>query len=146
MAAVNQRDADILFLWKRYELLHEKSEEKQEVLRKISETVTHRRHVDSSVDFVGKLLFGVENGPSALQAVRPSGQPLVDDWDCLKRMVRIFEFHCGSLTQYGMKHMRAFANICNSGVTDTAMKQASIGACSSYNSARWSPLIQGYSA
>ncbi|GJM85672.1 hypothetical protein PR202_ga02145 [Eleusine coracana subsp. coracana] len=144
--AVNQRDADILFLWKRYELLHDKSEEKLEVLRTISETTMHRKHLDSSVDFIGKLLFGVEKGPSTLQAIRQPGQPLVDDWDCLKRTVRIFESHCGSLTQYGMKHMRAFANICNNGTPDTAMKQASISACGSYNSARWSPLVQGYSA
>ena len=60
--------------------------------------------------------------------------------------VRIFESHCGSLTQYGMKHMRAFANICNSGTPAIAVKQASISACGSYNSARWSPLVQGYSA
>ncbi|AQK73110.1 Vacuolar processing enzyme 1 [Zea mays] len=126
-AVVNQRDADILFLWKRYELLHEKSEEKQEVLREITGTVRHRKHLDNSINFIGKLLFGAEKGPSTLEAVRPPGQPLVDDWDCLKQMVRIFESHCGSLTQYGMRHMRAFANIC-------------------YNSARWSPLAQGYSA
>lgn len=145
-SVVNQRDADILFLWKRYELLNEKSKEKLEVLREITGTVTHRKHLDSSVDFIGKLLFGVENGPSTLGAVRSPGQPLVDDWDCLKRMVRIFESHCGSLTQYGMKHMRAFANICNRGTPATAMKEASISACGSYNSARWSPLVQGYSA
>ncbi|XBH79187.1 hypothetical protein VPH35_105218 [Triticum aestivum] len=145
-AAINQRDADLLFLWRRYELLHEKSKEKTNVLREISETVTHRKHLDSSIDFIGKLLFGYENGPSVLQAVRPSGKPLVDDWDCLKRMVRIFESHCGSLTQYGMKHMRAFANICNNGISGTTMKEASIGACGVQNSARWSSLIQGYSA
>ncbi|VAI58967.1 unnamed protein product [Triticum turgidum subsp. durum] len=145
-AAINQRDADLLFLWRRYELLHEKSKEKANVLREISETVAHRKHLDNSIDFIGKLLFGFENGPSELQAVRPSGKPLVDDWDCLKRMVRIFESHCGSLTQYGMKHMRAFANICNNGVSGTTMKEASIGACGVQNSARWSTLIQGYSA
>lgn len=49
----------------------------------------HRKLLDSSVDLVGKLLFGFGNGPSVLQAVRPSGQPLVDDWDCLKRMVKL---------------------------------------------------------
>ncbi|CAL4886420.1 unnamed protein product [Urochloa decumbens] len=145
-AVVNQRDADILFLWKRYELLNEKSKEKREVLREITGTVRHRKHLDSSIDFIGKLLFGVENGPSTLGAVRSPGQPLVDDWDCLKRTVRIFESHCGSLTQYGMKHMRAFANICNRGTPATAMKEASISACGSYNSASWSPLVQGYSA
>lgn len=129
-----------------YELLHEKSEEKQEVLREITGTVRHRKHLDNSINFIGKLLFGAEKGPSTLEAVRPPGQPLVDDWDCLKQMVRIFESHCGSLTQYGMRHMRAFANICNSGTPGASMKRASMGACGGYNSARWSPLAQGYSA
>ena len=74
-------------VWFQYELLHGKSEEKQEVLREITGTVRHRKHLDSSIDFIGKLLFGIEKGPSTLQAVRPPGQPLVDDWDCLKQMV-----------------------------------------------------------
>ena len=33
------------------------------------------------------LLFRIENGPPTLQALRSPGQPLVDDWDCLKQMV-----------------------------------------------------------
>ena len=60
--------------------------------------------------------------------------------------VRVFESHCGSLTQYGMKHMRAFANICNKGVSVAEMKEASVGACHGYNSAKWSPLALGHSA
>ncbi|KAM0919296.1 hypothetical protein ACQ4PT_008231 [Festuca glaucescens] len=141
--AINQRDADILFMWKR---LNGGSEEKLRVLREIKETVVHTKHLDSSVDFIGKLVFGFENGPSVLEAPRSPGQPLVDDWDCLKKMVRVFESHCGSLTQYGMKHMRAFANICNNGVSEAEMKEASISACSGYNSAKWSPLALGHSA
>lgn len=77
----------IFLVWFQYELLHEKSDEMMKILTEISEAVMHRKHLDTSVDFIGKLLFGVENGPSMLQAVRPSGLPLVDDWDCLKRMV-----------------------------------------------------------
>jgi hypothetical protein len=42
--------------------------------------VLHRKHLDSSIDFIGKLLFGFVNGPSMLEAPRSSGQPLVDDW------------------------------------------------------------------
>jgi legumain len=81
-------------------MLHEKSKERVNVLREISETVRHRKHLDSSMDFIGKLLFGYENGPSVLQAVRPYGKPLVDDWDCLKRMVsrRILSVHLHSRT------------------------------------------------
>ncbi|XP_047066885.1 vacuolar-processing enzyme beta-isozyme 1-like [Lolium rigidum] len=144
--AINQRDADVLFMWKRYEQLSEGSEEKLRALREIKETVLHRKHLDSSIDFIGKLLFGFVNGPSMLEAPRSSGQPLVNDWDCLKRMVRVFESHCGSLTQYGMKHMRAFANICNNGISEAGMKEASISACGGYNSAKWSPLALGHSA
>ncbi|RLM74129.1 vacuolar-processing enzyme beta-isozyme 1 [Panicum miliaceum] len=139
--AVNQRDADLLFMWQRYEQLNGGSEEKLRALREIKETVQHRKHLDSSIDFVGRLVFGFENGPKMLEAVRAPGQPLVDDWDCLKRMVRIFESQCGSLTQYGMKYMRAFANICNSGISETKMRESSISACGGYN-----PLAQGYSA
>ncbi|XP_062227432.1 vacuolar-processing enzyme beta-isozyme 1-like [Phragmites australis] len=130
--AVNQRDADLLFMWNRYEQLNGGSEEKMRVLREIKVPVAHRKHLYSSIDFIGKLVFGFENGPSMLEAVRTSGQPLVDDWDCLKRVVRISESECGSLTQYGMKDMGAFANICNSGIPEVKMMEASMSACSSY--------------
>lgn len=70
-----------------YEQLNGGSEEKLRALREIKETVRHRKHLDSSIDFIGRLVFGFENGPKMLGAVRASGEPLVDDWDCLKRMV-----------------------------------------------------------
>ncbi|XP_020083723.1 vacuolar-processing enzyme beta-isozyme 1 [Ananas comosus] len=146
VTAINQRDADLLFLWKRYEQLDERLEEKTEVLSEMMEMLKHREHLDTSIEFIGKLLFGIQSGPSVIRAVRPPGQVLVDDWDCLKRMVRIFESHCGSLTQNGMKHMRAFANICNSGVSADAMKGACVSACRGYNSIKWSPVSRGYSA
>jgi legumain len=41
------------------------------------------------------------------------GQPLVDDWDCLRNMVQAWEGECGVLGEYGMKHTRFFANLCN---------------------------------
>lgn len=50
--------------------------------------------------------------------------------------VQLFEAHCGSLTQYGMKHMRAFANICNKQVSLSAMKDACIAVCSRESIAR----------
>ncbi|KAK1684402.1 hypothetical protein QYE76_045250 [Lolium multiflorum] len=137
----------------RYEQLKGESEEKLRVLREIKETVVHRKHFDSSVNFIGKLLFGFENGPSMLEAPRSSGQPVVDDLGLFEEdgefnsfLVRVSESHCGSITQYGMKHMRAFANICNNGVSEAEMKEASVSACGGYNLAKWSPLALGYSA
>ncbi|VAI75144.1 unnamed protein product [Triticum turgidum subsp. durum] len=112
-------------MWKKYEQLNVGSEEKQRALREVKETVLHRKLLDSSIGFIGKLAFGFE-GPSVLEATKGPGHPLVDYWDCLKTMVRDFESQCGSLTQYGMKHMRAFTNI--------------------YNMGKWSPPVLGHSA
>ena len=72
-----------------YEKLNGGSEEKQRALREVKETVLHRKHLDTSIDFIGKLVFGFDKGPSVLEAARGSGQPLVDDWDCLKTMVSV---------------------------------------------------------
>lgn len=60
--------------------------------------------------------------------------------------VRVFETHCGSLTQYGMKHMRAFANICNNGVSEVSMEEACMAACGGYDAGHWHPSNRGYSA
>lgn len=49
--------------------------------------MAHRLHIDNSVELIGKLLFGSEKGPEVLKTVRQKGQPLVDNWDCLKTMV-----------------------------------------------------------
>lgn len=145
IGVINQRDADLLFMWLRYGQLDEKSKDKTKTLKEIIEKMVHRAHLDSSIDFIGKLIFGAESS-SSIDAARSSGLPLVDDWSCLKSMVQVFESHCGSLTQYGMKHMRAFANICNRDIPMNTMEEACISACGSYNSAMWSPLIHGYSA
>ncbi|KAG6474100.1 hypothetical protein ZIOFF_068024 [Zingiber officinale] len=135
--------SDVCF---QYERLEEGSNKKKEILSEITEIMMHRAHLDSSIELIGNLIFGSAVAPSVLKTVRPSGQALVDDWVCLKTVVQAFESHCGSLTQYGMKYMRAFANICNEGVSKDAMEEACGNVCGSYNSAKWSPFIHSYSA
>ena len=83
-----------------YEQLNRGSEEKLRALRELKETVVHRKHLDNSIDFIGKLLFGFENGPSMLEAPRSSGQPVVDDWDCLKRMVSVTVPYLNPINKY----------------------------------------------
>ncbi|KAK4262639.1 hypothetical protein QN277_028177 [Acacia crassicarpa] len=143
---VNQRDAEIFFMWQMYKRSENEKEKKAEILNQIKKTVKHRRHLDGSVELIGTFLFGPAKGSSVLNSVRPTGLPLVDDWKCLKSMVRVFETHCGSLTQYGMKHMRAFANICNNGVSEASMEEACMVACTGYDTALWHPSNRGYSA
>lgn len=88
-----------------------------------------RSRVDSSVDLIGDILLGDSSKKKLLHIRRPAGQPLVDDWDCLKSMVRTFEAHCGPLGQYGMKHTRAFANMCNAALDHNHMAKAASKAC-----------------
>lgn len=47
---------------------------------------------------------------------RLSGQPVVDDWGCLRAMVAAWADTCGPMDQYGMRHTRLLANLCNAGV------------------------------
>lgn len=49
--------------------------------------MSHRMHLDERIALVGKLLFGIQKGPEVLKHVRSAGQPLVDDWACLKSFV-----------------------------------------------------------
>ncbi|KAF3495260.1 hypothetical protein DY000_02056999 [Brassica cretica] len=142
----NQRDADLVHFWEKYKKAPEGSARKAEAQKQVLEAMSHRLHVDNSVLLIGKLLFGISEGPAVLNKVRPCGKPLVDDWDCLKTLVRAFEKHCGSLSQYGLKHMRSIANICNAGIQMEQMEEAAIQACPTIPTGPWSSLHQGFSA
>ena len=67
----------------------EGSDEKYDALVKLNEVMSHRSQVDNNVKHLGELLFGVEKGNEVLHTVRRAGQPLVDNWDCLKSYVSI---------------------------------------------------------
>jgi legumain len=127
--AVSQRDADLVYFWRRYRRAAERTPEKAEARTRLLRAVSRRSRVDSIMELIGGLLFGSEGGPRVLGAVRPAGQPLADDWDCLKSLVRAYERSCGPLGQYGMKHMRGFANICNAGVGEDGMAKVASEAC-----------------
>ncbi|XP_031482518.1 vacuolar-processing enzyme [Nymphaea colorata] len=144
--AVNQRDADLLYFWNKYRRMPEGSLEKVNAQKQLFDVMAHRMHIDNSMELIGKLLFGSKKGAEVLNTVRPAGQPLVDDWDCLKTMVRAFEKHCGSLSQYGMKHMRSIANICNAGLRKETMEDVSAQACTVIPAGPWSSLSRGFSA
>ncbi|CAN4076870.1 unnamed protein product [Withania somnifera] len=128
---VDQYSAELFYSITKHQNAPEGSKEKYEAHVKLNEVISQRTRVDNNVKHLGELLFGVEKGNEVLQSVRPAGQPLVDNWGCLKSYVRIFEAHCGRLTPYGRKHVRGIANICNAGITNEQMAVTSTQACSS---------------
>ncbi|XP_073155440.1 vacuolar-processing enzyme alpha-isozyme-like [Henckelia pumila] len=143
--SINQRDADVLHFWDKFRKAPEGSARKLEAQKQLADVMEHRSHVDSSMKVIGELLFGTTKGPE-LNTVRLDGRPLVDDWDCLKSLVRTYETHCGSLVKYGLKHMRSLANFCNAGGNSEQMAKAAAQACTSFPSNPWSSLHKGFSA
>ncbi|PON78579.1 Peptidase C13, legumain [Parasponia andersonii] len=91
------------------------SQEYVQAQKKLRDRISHREHVDYSINHIGNLLFGFKNGSKILKNVRSAEQPLVDDWDYLKTYVKTYEKYCGSLSTYGLKYTREVANICNAG-------------------------------
>lgn len=59
------------------------------------------------------------------------GRALVDDWECLKDMVEVWEQKCGKLDEYGIKYSHTFANLCNAGVKPSVLADSVNGTCSS---------------
>ncbi|KAK4587568.1 hypothetical protein RGQ29_018827 [Quercus rubra] len=127
---VNQRDANLLHFWHKYYKAPAGSHEKLEAQKQLHEEISLRKHVDYSINHIGELLFGNGSSSKVLETVRPSGQPIVDDWNCFKILVSTYEKYCGSLSKYGTQYLRAIANLCNAGVTMEQMVTASTQTCS----------------
>ena len=63
-------------------------------MKELTETTRHRKQLDTSVELIGTVLFGPTT--NVLKSVREPGLPLVDDWECLKSVVRVsqsFKFY-----------------------------------------------------
>ncbi|XP_039683768.1 vacuolar-processing enzyme [Medicago truncatula] len=124
-----QRDAHLIYLKTKLGRASSGSEDKLKAQKELEVEIARRKHVDNNVHQISDLLFGEEKGSIVMVHVRASGQPLVDNWDCLKTLVKTYESHCGTLSSYGRKYLRAFANMCNNGITVKQMVAASLQAC-----------------
>ncbi|KAL9255302.1 Vacuolar-processing enzyme-like protein [Drosera capensis] len=127
---VLQRDADVLYLMEKFRRAKEGSEQRAEARKKLNEELSHRTHIDNTVKAIVVHLLGEEKAVEVLNVVRPAGTPIVDDWNCLKTSVATYKAHCGNLSSYGMKYIRAFANMCNTGVHEEQMAVAVAQVCS----------------
>ncbi|KAK4587569.1 hypothetical protein RGQ29_018828 [Quercus rubra] len=130
LRVVNQRDVTLLHFWHKYRKAPVGSHKKLEAQKQLQDEISLRKHVDYSINHIGELLFGNGSSSKVLETIRPSGQPIVDDWNCFKMLVSTYEKYCGSLSKYGTQYLRAIANICNAGVTMEQMVTASTQTCS----------------
>ncbi|KAI3915314.1 hypothetical protein MKX01_035573 [Papaver californicum] len=129
--SINQRDTDLIHFWLQYQNAPEGSDKKTKAWKRYQNAMQYTNYVDGSMNIIGEFLFGTaEKASNVMKAVRPAGQPLVDDWSCYKTMVETYEKHCGPFSRYGFKHMRSLANMCNAGVKPEKLAEASNYACS----------------
>ncbi|XP_057437419.1 vacuolar-processing enzyme-like [Lotus japonicus] len=126
---VSQRDARLFYLRHKLEKAMDGSNEKLQAQKELDAEMAHREHVDKSVHLIGNLLFGEDKSSNTMVHVRPAGQPLVDDWECFKTLIKTYKKHCGALSRYGRKYTRAFANMCNAGISEKQLIAASLQAC-----------------
>ncbi|XP_062112845.1 vacuolar-processing enzyme alpha-isozyme-like [Humulus lupulus] len=127
---VSQRDADLLHFRHKFLKAPTGSKEKVEAREHLLALISQRKQVDLNMNRLGRLVLGNNENGKVLNNVRPLGQPLVDDWDCLKKLVKTYERYCGSLSTYGIKYTRHFANMCNVGVDHFQFSVAALHACS----------------
>ncbi|XP_057524188.1 vacuolar-processing enzyme-like [Amaranthus tricolor] len=126
---VEQHEADILYLKNKVLRAPEGSLKRKEAQKELDAALSHRENVDCTFEEIGKSLFGDENGITMIKKVRPNGNPIVDDWDCFKTMAATYKTHCGQLSTYGKKHMRAFANMCNAGIQPSQLAKVASQLC-----------------
>ncbi|KMT17972.1 hypothetical protein BVRB_2g033180 [Beta vulgaris subsp. vulgaris] len=129
IAAVEQHEADILYLRRKVLRAPEGSVKRKQYEKELEDAISHREQVDCTFEEIGKAVFGDDNGIQMIKTVRSAGQPVVDDWDCFKTLVDTYKTHCGPLSTYGKKHMRAFANMCNAGVQQAQLAKVASQLC-----------------
>lgn len=165
--SVHQRDAELMPLW--HAVMHAATPaERSAASRRLRAELDARDALDADVAAAARaamtnkiqsgstLLSTAAAAPAAaaaaadvaLAAVRPAGQPLTDDWDCFKGMLEAWAGECGYLSQYGMKHGRTLANLCNAGVrpVEFAAAAATATTTSCRRRAKASPREQGSGA
>ncbi|CAN6968366.1 unnamed protein product, partial [Brassica oleracea var. botrytis] len=92
------------------------SPQRQEAQKNLLEEINHRKQIDQNIIEILRLSLKQTDVLDLLTSTTTTGQPIVDDWDCYKTLVKSFKNQCGAKMEYDMKYAGALANICNMGV------------------------------
>ncbi|KAH0904119.1 hypothetical protein HID58_043622 [Brassica napus] len=113
---VDARDIPLLYLVTKIQNAHVGSPQRQEAQKNLLEEINHRKQIDQNIVEILRLSLKQTDVLDLLTSTRTTGQPVVDDWDCYKTLVKSFKNQCGAKMEYDMKYAGALANICNMGV------------------------------
>ncbi|GMN63879.1 hypothetical protein TIFTF001_032941 [Ficus carica] len=105
---VSQRDAHLLYFWRKFHKALTGSREKLEAQRQLNDEISRRKRIDYTMQQIAKFFFGTFEESSNLKT---------------------YEKYCGRLSRYGMKYTRAIANMCNAGITTDQLVASLIPTC-----------------
>ncbi|CAN7074276.1 unnamed protein product [Brassica oleracea var. botrytis] len=92
------------------------SPQRQEAQKNLLKEINHRKQIYQNIIEILRLSLKQTDVLDLLTSTRTTGQPVVDDWDCYKTLVKSFKNQCGAKMEYDIKYAGALANICNMGV------------------------------
>ncbi|CAN6925371.1 unnamed protein product [Brassica oleracea] len=113
---VDARDIPLLYLETKIQNAPVGSPQRQEAQKNLLEEINHRKQIDQNIIQILRLSLKQTDVLDLLTSTRTTGQPVVDDWDCYKTLVKSFKNQCGAKMEYDMKYAGALANICYMGV------------------------------
>ncbi|CAN7074277.1 unnamed protein product [Brassica oleracea var. botrytis] len=113
---VDARDIPLLYLETEIQNAPVGSPQRPEAQKNLLEEINHRKQIDQNIIEILRLSLKQTDVLDLLTSTRTTGQPVVDDWDCYKTLVKSFKNQCGAKMEYDMKYAGALANICNMGV------------------------------
>eukprot|EP00238_Polyblepharides_amylifera_P010344 CAMPEP_0196595490 /NCGR_PEP_ID=MMETSP1081-20130531/81263_1 /TAXON_ID=36882 /ORGANISM="Pyramimonas amylifera, Strain CCMP720" /LENGTH=591 /DNA_ID=CAMNT_0041920085 /DNA_START=129 /DNA_END=1904 /DNA_ORIENTATION=+ len=101
---------------------------RSEAQKVLDDIMQEQRHIDELIESLTQQ-FQIVTGPIMTSQ---KGKALVEDWHCFKNMIQSWEASCGPLGEFGMKHSRVFAHLCNKGIKPSAIVETSTAICSQY--------------
>ncbi|KAK2377221.1 vacuolar-processing enzyme [Trifolium repens] len=123
-----QSEATLLYLILKWKRSPDGSEKKLKAQKELDAEIAQRKHDDYSVYRILSLLFGKTSSTMLTSAPLPGAET-----SCLKMMLKIYEQHCGVLSDYGRKYISVFANMCYAGISEKQMIYAASQACPEKN-------------
>ena len=117
----DQRSADLLFYYQKALQMANDGD----AVQQLEAEVTRRYQVDTLVRRVIQDQFDQNRLPmdASVEAYATQevffreNRPVVDDWDCLRGMLQVFEENCVKLDDYSRQYTCTFANFCNAGLS-----------------------------
>ncbi|KAL2932709.1 Vacuolar-processing enzyme gamma-isozyme, partial [Bienertia sinuspersici] len=100
--------------------------ERKRAQQELDDEIARRNHTDCIIKEIGKAVFGEENYSEMIMTIN---NPIVHDWHCYKAMILAYIKHCGALSEYGLKYIQAFANMCNAGFQHHQLAEVASQVC-----------------